>query len=733
VSGDRVRFTAASFVVQIRLEVYNSSGRKLFDNEIRGGNILDWHLNDGKAETVADGAYLTVVTVKSLSGRITQRIGMVMIEGSLPTVKPANALEMTAQQVEAIGPIENNASLAILSGEEPKSGIVIAHDGEDGQITRSRGALLFRIGDFFKGTDTEQMRLTAQGNLGIGITNPHVKLDVDGLIHSTQGIVFPDGSVQFSASRKTLGAASLAPGEFQYKSVTGQEHLLPDISGTGTTGKIPKWLDGPAGLLGDANLTEVNGAIGVNGTPSTSFRLDVNGSTRIRGSNPGFNLEGLRPAGNVWLFQTVDDDGRFRLFSQDNVNPGLERLTINLNTGNVGIGTTIPVARLAVRGDGTDVLVGSAGCPAPTAAIGFGTMGGCNNFALGGDVSNTGNAGVYLNRPTGQSLHFRENNGADQMTIAPGGDVVIRGRVAIGNGVPGDENFSAPSHLRVRGTDIQLFSVGTADGVFSLMAFNDRTVNIGALGTTSSTTHVCANPQQFGTTIHQQLSICGSAAEYVPTSSERLGALEVGDLVTISPVARNPYGDDHAPFVVTKTTKPCDDNLLGFITDPEKGGDGSKMNEHYLPLGVFGFFPAKVTVENGPVRRGDPITSSSKPGYGMKAIEPCKIIGYALEDADKEGKIQVFAHLSEYAAPEVTKLRAQVATLHRENAAIQGENAVRYQENGRLRTRLERLEESVSALEAAKQRRSARSPKSGIPSRSFSGSRTSARRVAALK
>ncbi len=41
-SGERVRFTAPSSVVQIRLEVYDSSGRKLFDNEVRGGNVLDW-------------------------------------------------------------------------------------------------------------------------------------------------------------------------------------------------------------------------------------------------------------------------------------------------------------------------------------------------------------------------------------------------------------------------------------------------------------------------------------------------------------------------------------------------------------------------------------------------------------------------------------------------------------------------------------------------------------------
>jgi hypothetical protein len=106
----------------------------------------------------------------------------------------------------------------------------------------------------------------------------------------------------------------------------------------------------------------VSGAIGVNGTPDTRFRLDVNGSTRIRGSNPGFNLEGLGN-GNVWLFQTVVGDGHFRIFGQDNATPGAERLTINMN-GNIGIGVSNPTTKLQVGGD----VRSSVGSPGREAA-----------------------------------------------------------------------------------------------------------------------------------------------------------------------------------------------------------------------------------------------------------------------------------------------------------------------------------------------------------------------------
>ena len=347
-SGERVRFTSPASTVQIRLEVYSSDARRVFDNEVRGGNVLDWLIQDGRGQRLTDGSFLCVVTIKALSGRINQRFGSVIIQNADVSVHEGAISAITPQQAAVVGPLEENASLNVLRDDKNLTTTVVTHNGNDGQLTRGKGALSFRIGDLYNGKDAEQMRLTTEGNLGIGTSNPQARLDVNGVIKASEGIIFPDGSIQFSAALKTLGAGSLRAGQSQHSQ--GESILVPEISGTGTTGRISKWLDGPNGVLGDSNITEVTGAIGINATPNTNFRLDVNGSTRIRGSNPGFNLEGLRPAGNIWLFQTVDDDGRFRLFSQDNINPGIERLTISLSTGNVGIGTSNPATTLDVAG-----------------------------------------------------------------------------------------------------------------------------------------------------------------------------------------------------------------------------------------------------------------------------------------------------------------------------------------------------------------------------------------------
>jgi hypothetical protein len=199
--------------------------------------------------------------------------------------------------------------------------------------------------------------------------------------------------------------------------------------------------------------------------------------------------------------------------------------------------------------------------------------------------------------------------------------------------------------------------------------------------------HLCVSPRfPPGATVSQglYLSECSSAKEYVPTTDAGVGYPEAGELVRILP-SRNPYGDERAPFAVAKTERACDPSLVGFITDPVRGGaDGHKRNEHYLPLAIYGYFPARVTLENGPIRRGDPITSSSTPGRGMKAVGACRIIGYALEDADDARTVMVFAHLGEHATAEVHALRARIR-------ALEGRAEATHVELQELRAQLQEL------------------------------------------
>jgi hypothetical protein len=78
------------------------------------------------------------------------------------------------------------------------------------------------------------------------------------------------------------------------------------------------------------------------------------------------------------------------------------------------------------------------GCGQGGAGIGFfGNPSGCTNYGVLGFGSNTD-----INRPSGGYIEFRENNGADQMAIAPGGDVVIG--VGMGNDGGGFKHARVP-------------------------------------------------------------------------------------------------------------------------------------------------------------------------------------------------------------------------------------------------------------------------------------------------
>src|SRR5205823_4254915 len=107
-SAKRVRFVAPSSVIQLRLEVYNQTGQKIFDTEQHGGNVLDWLVQDGQGERLTLGSYACVLTIKSLSGRFSQRTGTVLVADQAITVQPIEATELSTAQQQAVGPTEPN-------------------------------------------------------------------------------------------------------------------------------------------------------------------------------------------------------------------------------------------------------------------------------------------------------------------------------------------------------------------------------------------------------------------------------------------------------------------------------------------------------------------------------------------------------------------------------------------------------------------------------------------------
>lgn len=281
ITSDGVRIAAPSELVHLRLEVYDQVGQKLFDTDQQGGNVLDWHLQASAGGRVADSTYLCVVTIKNPSGRMNKKLGLVTVTGQSISVRSASVAELSPLQAQVAGPIEGeDQGLAVVPAENAAPMTMVTNTGDEAQLTRTRGPLSFRAGDFFSGNDKEQMRLTEDGNLGLGTSKPQAKLDVNGVVRASDGFMFSDGST-LKLNEKGVLTRTGADGQTLTSVSTSQD-------------KIAKFTDN-AGTVGDSVITESGGLVGI-GTSAPTQAFDVmNGRIVTTGaqtlSAPGGILE----------------------------------------------------------------------------------------------------------------------------------------------------------------------------------------------------------------------------------------------------------------------------------------------------------------------------------------------------------------------------------------------------------------------------------------------------------
>ncbi len=100
--------------------------------------------------------------------------------------------------------------------------------------------------------------------------------------------------------------------------------------------------------------------------------------------------------------------------------------------------------------------------------------------------------------------------------------------------------------------------------------------------------------------------------------------------------------------VKRSTGTPYDDRLAGVVsTRPGFLAGTYKVGDY--PIALTGRVPTLVSAENGSIAIGDPLTTSTRPGYAMKATQPGPILGYAMESLTAhEGKIVAFIRASYY-------------------------------------------------------------------------------------
>jgi hypothetical protein len=159
-----------------------------------------------------------------------------------------------------------------------------------------------------------------------------------------------------------------------------------------------------------------NGSVAIGSTPVTEFRLRLS-NPPVDTIGGGGQLMLGTPASGLWLWR-LDSQNRYNLDRFNSV--WTNTMMVDMN-GRVGIGAA-PADRLTIFGGTSNINIGGN----------FG--GGFNAIWLNGGtaqadyniISSAGNRNLYLNRPPGWEMHFREgNDGNSQMMIKSGGLVGI--------------------------------------------------------------------------------------------------------------------------------------------------------------------------------------------------------------------------------------------------------------------------------------------------------------------
>ena len=97
-------------------------------------------------------------------------------------------------------------------------------------------------------------------------------------------------------------------------------------------------------------------------------------------------------------------------------------------------------------------------------------------------------------------------------------------------------------------------------------------------------------------------------------------------------------------FVIEKCSMVSSDEIIGVISanpgfvlggyepnDAIKGAELGLFPSSFKPVAMAGRVPVNVSTANGPILHGDLLTSSNIPGVAVKALEPGRVIGVALQ------------------------------------------------------------------------------------------------------
>jgi hypothetical protein len=312
-------------------------------------------------------------------------------------------------------------------------------------------------------------------------------------------------------------------------------------------------------------------------------------------------------------------------------------------SGNIGIGTTKPGAKLDVESTSTTkpaVIGASFGTTGSTTGVyglsgsptGYGVLG--QNYTTTGSGAAIGVFGLSSN-PVGQGV-----NGTNSATSGTG--IGVAAESASDNGVAvsahaisttgfpqafyGDTNSPG-------GVVALLRSQAGSDIITGQSGVGFAAVDVFRVDVTGKG-YFDGGTQTGGADFAESVAIARGSDRHEP-----------GDLLIVDTAAKRQLKLATEPYSTLVagiySTKP------GVLATTHKMGE-SATNE--IPLAIVGIVPCKVSTENGAIQPGDLLVTSSTPGHAMKGTDRSKmlgaVVGKALEPlTEGKGVIQVLVTL----------------------------------------------------------------------------------------
>ena len=380
-------------------------------------------------------------------------------------------------------------------------------------------------------------------------------------------------------------------------------------------------------LIGNYDMTPM--AQGVGGGVQFGGKFHSNGTTA------GFaSISGIKE-------NATDNDFSSALVFTTRANPNAqtERMRIS-GTGNVGIGTTSPGAKLHVNAGGTSALLLGADTEFPT----------YNVVSLNGSVTDAGHLGLaggggadktlYVDTPTGGAINFRVNVSSKVI-------IDTSGKVGIGTATPtysldvngGTNGFRAKA-ATVSGND----TIATFENATGIQAIVRANGNVG-IGTTSPSKKldVVGDINATGTiTGGNIVAKYQDVAEWVQSSQE----LPAGTVVVLDQTKSNQ---------VIASSQAYDTRVAGVIS-LQPGITLGENGAGKVLVATTGRVRIKVDASQGSIQVGDLLVTSDVTGLAMKSQpidvggvqihRPGTLIGKALEPLDQGvGEILVLLSL----------------------------------------------------------------------------------------